>query len=450
MRKNKVCLVLLFCTTLLTAQKKDSTQYYFNFWVSNDSWGGGFTHINDDYRSFGTGFSFGSPGKFDLTCNFSGLTDKGRTEIKNAERLDELFLTAHFLIKKKLLRYTNLYGIVGVYDINKLGGEALQNATHSEFGVAQVKLPYSNYRRTGYQAGIGINSNNITLVSATSSSLCLQPAFEAFSVPGYFRSLAAWVPFKLSSLRGDVISIAPGYQFSQPTSVNPLLGTIVNIESGPTLEYKLQAGIFFMNWKVFPKSNYSIGAYGIRFLINGNKVSYREADLLVEAGNLENGNGYYSKYLWNKTPVWNEHLHFVLYHQYGTYLRKRLSEYPKLYGHYFQSSLGAEVNAIGSSSKFPVIPYAGLHLGLKREAVYSGTDKIAQQLALAPIAFGEAGLKIKSPLRLFNATTQWGISLHYKYLYSFSRSNNALFWGTYHLPTNIGYFGGGLFVNLDL
>jgi hypothetical protein len=449
--KQIVAGLIIFLSTCFgsRAQTNDSVPHcYITVATFNDSWAGGFTHIYDDYRSYGTELRVEIPRTFLFQCRLSGLTDKGRTLSANRSRLDELSLSAQVILKKDVFGYLDLYGSAGLYDLNKYSGASVQNVTHATFGVDTLVLPYSSMRGTFPEAGTSIITHPLKLRSYGSHGLYVQPEMEAFFVPGYFASFRPKIPLKWLSQRGDYFAFYIGYQYSPVISTNALLKTITQAESGTTLEYSLRAGMFFINWKIYPQHNYSVGTYGLNIRLGGKKITFTNRDISFESGATTIKNGYYLKYIWglkNKSP-----LQFALYHQFGTFLKKNLTDYPKTNGHYLHLSAGLETNFFEHTERFAVIPYGGLHLGFMRQQVYSGLEKSTAQQTLSPIVMGETGIKIRPPKKFFHRNSRWGVSMNCKYVYAFEHDNTSFSALTRNLPNAYFFWGAGLFADLDL
>ena len=216
-------LVILIAFTAV-GQKTDSiTKYNLRISTFNDSWGGGFTRIKDDYRSYGICTFIEMPNKFSINTQLSGFTNKVSKQPTNQTRLDELLISGKFLIKKDFFKYLDIYGIIGLYDLNNYHGENIQNSTHQLFGVSEVKLPYSNFRGTFYQLGTTLIASKLLLKSYSSTLLYLQPSIETFIIPDYFATFNPKLPIKLESTKGSSFSLAIGYQYSSLITTNPLL-----------------------------------------------------------------------------------------------------------------------------------------------------------------------------------------------------------------------------------
>ena len=78
--------------------KKDSLQTNLEVGILNDSWGGGFTKIEDDYRSFGLVAKYTHSNNVSLLTTLSALTTKSWSGLYQKARLDEGLILGKFLL----------------------------------------------------------------------------------------------------------------------------------------------------------------------------------------------------------------------------------------------------------------------------------------------------------------------------------------------------------------
>jgi hypothetical protein len=447
-KAQKGCLLILFSHFLflqysMAEDKPLVTSIVLN--TFNDNWSGGFTRIYDDYRSFGLNAGVTFKDRYAVNCQYSGLTAK-RT---SGYRKDELRLFADVPLYGHKDAAFMVTGKAGLYMYGDYGGKWIQETWHDLFGVRNDTMKYADENSISALFGLEVKSRPLTLSSASDMMLTVQPTMEIVSVPGYFYTVTPDIPVHIKDHGREYISIGVGYRHVEVLSSDEILNRVMDAESGTYISFRMNMGVFFNDYTVFADRGFALGNYGVRWNLGQDTGTFRTCDLAGEFAFLSNGNGYYQKLLWNPSGIFPKNLRFSLFNQHGTYLKKRLKQYPDDYGNYHMTAIGAEWSLFESKKKFQINPYAGLMAGIKQDRVYAGIKDRAPSTLLSPQVSGELGVRIQMPFHLFYKNTLCGIVMNGRYTKLFNDRYDA-FISENKVAPSLQFNALGVYVLMDL
>jgi hypothetical protein len=436
-----ICTFLLATAHVSVAQNSRLTLATFN-----DNWGGGFTEVKDDYRSFGflldaDFLAFNKTSN--LRLKYSGFTDKF---VADSSRLDEIELKAKYTIAT-IKSHHYFQGIAGLYAVGNLGGESVQNTVHSGVGVAKVELPYSA-KSDFYGIIGGAYQSDIPLFGPeTKKGLSLNPIVEYFWSPNYLQSIKLALGLKYGNLIGDYLQLNIGYN-QQDVFSNTTRQAAASVEQGFYAEYALKLGMVNFAIRVYPENRFSIGTFGINLLNGKKRQTIEYIDLIAEFGALTGNNGMYQRYLWNKLTPHSDHFQLDLHHQFWS-ITSQNPDLPPLFGHFRQMSLGINYTPIALNNKFQMLPYLSLRMGHRVEKLYPAEDATYKPSVNSLVAIGEIGVRIKLPASLIHKNCYYGGTAGYSYMAPFYNSELPKNVEGYAFAQPISAFNFGAFVMIE-
>lgn len=443
-------LIILFCFGSVMAQGQLITnQPHLTISSFNDSWGGGFTEIHDDMRSFGFDVDYQfKAGKrvMETQLTYSAFTNRLAPD---SSRIDELKLNVRYPVwvyREKL--FVNV--LAGAYAVGDLGGQAFQNFVHSTVEVGTIDLPYNTSNKMfGFFGGsVWWTEKLLTWNDDQFLNGEIQSAYEW--APNYSEHVMFAAGFSVSNAYSDKVSITVGANGQRMKLDDRARQNVTTIENNAYVDFALRLGVGNFGMRVNP--DFSYGYLGISLLNWKDRKDLQTIDLTTEFGSLTDGNGFYLRFLWNKLTNNRENLQFDLHYQFWTLTTSKLATYPANHGHYQQFSLGANYYFIKPKPKFQILPYIDLRLGYKDERVYPGEQRqVSFEYNVWSVnTIGEVGARIKLPARVIHNNCYYGLTLNYQYVATLYQSNDYQLVSGYPFAQNMGYFGLGGFVMIDL
>jgi hypothetical protein len=442
--------MMLGCTILPTIGLGQivTPKPYLSITGFDDSWGGGFTQIKDDLRSFGFQADYQQllygQRVAQFTASWSGLTHKfGST----SARLDEIQLD----VRLPILSFTSdwhLDGIVGGNSYGNFGGERFQNRAHEASGIPRLDLPYSNTYQNFVKVGGQVWGDIGLAEYAKSRSLrFLLIGRGVYGFAGYM-DLNVTGALAFRNPWGDQVQFNLGYRYRE-VDENPVLDAVFGAEQGFYASYSMRLGLLYYDMTVYPTGNFSIGHLGITLFNWNERPTLERVDALAEFGSLFDANGFYLRYLWNNWTRLNEKFQFDIHYQFWTLSNDKLPAYPERYGHYQQFSLGGNYVFIKPRETFQVLPYLSLRFGYKNERTYAGEVPGPDYSVWSLNAIGEGGVRIKLPANIIHKNCYYGLTANYQYVATLYKSNDYQLVSAYPFAQSLGYFGLGGFVMID-
>ena len=425
----------------------------FEIKTFNDNWSGGFTEIHDDLRSYGLDLSYVFPTKslkaIKATARFSGLTY--RTGAVNfRQRADELYLKLERPIYFFKKGYGNIRVNLGGYVVGKLTSDKIQNVWHETFGVRQLNLDYKIPTTAFAEIGLAINKSiyrkklNEQLTFSMNIEATENLAF------GYFNHFRVGLPWMLTSSKGDYFSIKTSANFYSFFTDEFLLQEILEAENGFQLGIEGGFGKLFYFYDLFLQKQFSSGGVGLRFpIFSVESTDFKKTDFTFEIGLLTDGNGYFSKFLFPQKKFLPGRFSFALHHSYGTYLKKRLLDYPNQNGHYRQIGVGGDLQFFKTKPGWQINPFVAAAAGIKNFSTYQGDEIAEKKTNNSFFAEADLGLKIKIPTRFLENHCQYGISLFYRTIYQPLSENSQVFERLKEFEKNPQMIGGSVFVGMS-
>jgi hypothetical protein len=437
----KTVIVLLFTFNiqpLPSSAQLVSDFPYLTISTLNDNWGGAFTPIKDDQRSFGFIVDY----QFELlNCTsqakitYSGLTN--RFANPDSSRLDELEIFLRFPVwrlEDKLI----ISAIGGAIITGDLGGEQLQNSFHEAVGVAPVILPYPIGNKTFAFIGASLWGKKTLTNWGYESYFNLESNIEYQLAPGYTQKLKIQIGPTVSNARNDKIWLYLGYANTQAYFNNAALKSVANTETGFFLNYGMKLGIANFGFTVYPESKFTMGYIGLTLLNGGVDKKLEHVDVTSEIGALGDDKGLFVRYLWNKAGADKSNWLFDAHYQFWTLGKKHTPDYPNVLSNYQQFSLGANYHFIKPKNTLQAIPYVSARAGVKQIRTYAGQQPASTQSDYHFMMLGEAGLRIKFPTNIVNNNCFYGLTPSYQVAQAFGQQNE----------TSV-YFGLAGFVMID-
>ena len=139
-----------------------------------------------------------------------------------------------------------------------------------------------------------------------------------------------------------------------------------------------------------------------------------------------------------------------IHYQFWTLTTDKLPTYPTRHGHYHQFSLGGNYSFIKPRPTWQILPYLSARLGYKDEHTYAGELPGPNYNVWSLNAIGEAGIRIKLPANVIHKNCYYGLTVNYQYVATLYKSNDFQLVSAYPFAQNLGYFGLGGFVMIDL
>lgn len=450
-------LIVLTSPLCLLSQKLDSIpmankpKWDLEMGAINDSWGGGFSQINDDARSFGLYVNFDKNQLWGVNTLYSGITNKSFADTTLSSRIDEWRIEGYYQLIREAAGWFNLRGLGGIVISGNLGGQKFQNSTTFLFGVDKVTLPYSNFEGVFTHVGFLANTAPLKIGGGTKLFYAIEPTLKTTYTLGYEYVLDARLPIGIYDYYHDRLAIELFYRHTESLTNDRALQNMAAKESGLGFGLNRNAGGFRVFWNTFLQSDYSLGGLALCFQGKKDRKPFQKADVIMEFGLFSEGLGYYNKYHWNDTKLWNNHLKFSFLHSYGTYRSNYLKEYPDVTGHYSQTEVGGFVHIFEEKPKFQLNPKFGLNAGFKKESYYAGRDVTALPLkASGLVVHGEAGLTMSFPLIFLSQNALYGLNMTYNYNLSFSERQEILHGKPQTVLPSYGWLSLGFIVQLDL
>ncbi len=359
----------------------------------NDSWGGGFTRIQDDLRSYGLNLKLSAEKHFFLQARLSALTNRFPFDSLKRGRTDELLLRVGF----PMVNFADSSGYIslqtGVYLNGNMLGSRVQQYTHEAFGVPEVQLSYIGNTALHPLAGGYMIKELMGEWLAGGSRLSLGLELHTECALYYALQSSIGFPFQiLDKTRHCLFSVQGGARLNQIFTANNVVRQVLMSESGyyASMRVNLKGACFF--YEIFPGSSYSWGGIGL-YLRPGCKDN---AHAETEIGMLSKGYGYNFKYLLPFDSLGKHCLYFVIQHNFHSLLKTYLPNYPEVMGHTVQIGTGAELELFRYSRfKLPISGYMNMLPGLLQHTIYAGTRYIEEQRAWHYCVSHDAGIKIR-------------------------------------------------------
>lgn len=406
--------------------KTDTCFHKMELGFLNDSWGGGFTPIEDDYRSFGAMLKYNYTDRITVNTSLSGLTIKSWQDTSKRGRLDEFSINGKFLFLNRPKIFSKLYAVAGVITLGKFLGNNVQNGAHQSFGVSAISLPYTGFKRVRPQIGLSYGLSEIKLFNSSGCKASIAPELEYMLAPGILWTADLRVPLIFRSHEKSV-TIALGYKRNKGLSGNYVLNRVLDKESGPVIDFRADAGRFFYFFKVYPVTNFSVGGFGAKLIdVKDSDEDFKGIRFAFEAGSYTKGYGYFTKALFSPFAKQRSRLFITLTNSFGTLLKKRLAEYPFIQGHYQQAMLGSRLMLLKCKNKFQLNPFIELALGYHSINFYSGKHQITAARGVSMVNSAIAGILVSFKVPALSHKTLYGLTFNYNYSFPYAQSKEIV------------------------
>lgn len=424
----------------------------FEIKTFNDNWSGGFTEIHDDLRSYGLDLSYVFPTKelksIKASTQFSGLTYRTGA-LNNQQRADELYLKVERPIYFFRKGYGNIRVNLGGYIVGKLTSDKIQNVWHETFGVAQLDLDYKIPTTVFPEIGFTINKSIYRKKLSDRLTFSMDIEVSENLAFGYFNHFQVNFPLALTSSKGDYFSLKTSANFYNIFTDEFLLQKVLDAENGFQLGIEGGFGNLFYFYDLFLQKQFSNGGVGLRFpLFSAEDEDFEKTNFTFEIGLLTDGNGYYSKFLIPQKKFLPQRFSFALHHSYGTFLKKRLTNYPIQNGHYRQLGVGGDLQFFKEKIGWQINPYISAAAGAKNFSTYRGEEEIMKENESVFFMQADLGLKIKIPIRFLENHCQYGLSFFYRTIYQPLSEDSLVFERLREFERNSQMIGGGVFIGM--
>jgi hypothetical protein len=421
---------------------------YLTLSSHNDNWGGGFTTIKDDFRSFGLAADFqttlyGSR-VMQGTLSWNGFTNRYGAD---SSRVDEIKLHLRLPVMRLGSRY-KLDALVGGGMAGAYGGQDIQNKIHELASSRRVDFPYTQQNQPFAYGGLLIWGQHQLYQLSESLSLQAMPAISSTLGAASVYTLEASVHLTLQNVLSDQITLGVGY-LNQRMFPDRTYEAVFNAERGLYLDYNLRLGALHFGIKAFPQNRFSYGTLGITLLNWKGRSAPEHIDYTVELGWFSKAQGFFIRQLWNELTPGKKHFLFDLHYQSWELMKGRVRNYPDRLGHFHQISFGGYYQPIAPKNKWQLLPYVSARIGYKQEKTYGGKVAGPTYTVWSVPLIGEGGIKLKLPARLMHKNCYYGITGNYQYVHHLAKDEVASQSAEYTFTRNLGYFGAGGFVMID-
>ena len=421
----------------------------------NDSWGGGFTQIKDDLRSFGFEadyqFYVSEAKVMQTRLRYSGLTNRYAID---SSRLDELELLVRYpIFMKKNMGLSKIIVSAegGGYLTGNLGGSDLQNSFHNSVDVAEVALAYPGNYQLYPMLGASLWYNR--LVFREDINLIAQANYRI--APNYLQYYCGSIGLAIKNYgAGDQFSLSVAYQHTAMFSDDTTRLAVANAETGFSINYDMRVGLFNYGIRVYPATKFAVGTIGISILSDNKKYKYIETgdpDMLVEFGALLDG-GLFIRF--STIPYADVNIYkwlllgFETRYQYWTYGRAELGSDPNQLGHYQQATIGYSIQFFEIKPKMQLLPYVALGAGFRGEYLYKADNQADRKTVNSFLLQTEGGLRLKFPSFGFDKNCYYGLSGSWVASYSY-KEEDEIYYGDFQFGKTFYQFSIGGFAMID-
>ncbi len=419
----------------------------------NDSWGGGFTEIRDDQRSFGltADYQFLAFKKvMQIKLDYAALTN--RFAKPDSGRIDQLELFVRYPVYQPNPEITlNVLG--GMYWAGNLGGQKIQNLVHSSVGVNEFNLPYPPTTAAFGFVGLSFWWIKPVVILEDDNHFNLEFQAENRFAPNYVTNNFFNAGISVSNALADKISLLAGYQNQNVQLKNEARKQVGRTESGFFINYGMRAGFFNYGIRIYPATNFAVGTIGISIFSDDKKARYkpsmREPDVLFDFGALLDGGLFMrlSTIPYNNGIDWVR-ISFEARYQYWTYGRTELGSDPKQLGHYQQATVGSSVSFFSIKQQMQLLPYVAFGFGFRGEYLYKADNPEDRKTVNSFATSLESGLRLKFPSFGFDKNCYYGLSC--SGIMSFTnKEEDAIYYGDFQFGKTLYQLGLGGFVMVD-
>jgi hypothetical protein len=413
----------------------------------NDNWGWGYTQIKDDYRSFGFSAQYDFIYKnqwSQIILEQQGFTSRLQ---QDSARLDELKLALQWplwSVKEQLV----FSALIGGYYTGNLGGEALQNYSHQNLAVAEIRLPYPEKDKVYALLGAQVRYNFFKAVKTSFINQLYAKANYHYA-PNYLNSFNGQLSVGHQNSYLDALTLSLGYNHQNVFRAGARQQA-AKVESGFYTRFSSNLGLAHFELTIYPGQNFSTGSLGLNLLHWRARKGVKEIDFTAEYGGYVNGLGLYQRYLLKALPKRMPHFQVDIHQQFWRINGSLNPDFPQQFGHFQQTSLGLNYSPFKLTGGWQLLPYASARLGYLRQNIYSGQSSLRPINSYSLLAIGELGLRLKLPANFIHKNCYYGASTHYSYaqnLYTSTTNGQATRYNFSLNPSRIGF---GLFVMVDL
>ncbi|UTW62133.1 hypothetical protein KFE98_19315 [bacterium SCSIO 12741] len=310
-------------------------------------------------------------------------------------RLDELLVKGSYRVAD--FSGFRVYPSIGFALTGDLGGESIQNNVHESVDEPLLDLPYDYSSQFGVLLGARFAYRK-EWNSDGNLPYYWESDLDYYLVSDYASHLLVETGFYLGRPWNDRIGIRLAYQ-NQDMMGSPTASAVGDQETGIRLGFSQDISFFMYSWDVYFPSTFSTGRIGINLLKLNAPGDFKSEDLSVEFNMLFDRGGYLNKYKRQVAHLWSLPLHVSINHAFGAYSQAQIPVYPNVRGQYIQLGVGGELSWQEVRPEFQINPYLGLGAGVRDEMTYSGDDATVQNThSIAPVVYGEFGLRIGGPL----------------------------------------------------
>lgn len=409
-------LIVILNSMLIVAQTNE-----LRIGVYNDSWGGGFTPVFDDLRTFHLHASFEKKDKWKIESHYSMLTNRFDTDSSQRIALDEIPLIASFSVFSFPENKGNVWLKLGLVGTGDFFGSQVQKTAHELFGVTQTDLHYESKKRIYPSFGYLVNYAFFKRQLKGERELALRFKNELDYQAKYKTTISA--ALSISLMIGEhQVQFVPAYSWAKNQVANShLLTRMAFAESGFNLNFQVFTQHVYYHFQIYPESQFSYGGVGLRlFKQSSNLKTERKAlNMEIDLGVLSQGFGYSFKYSFLPFSLANRRCSVIVIHNYHTLLKKFIPNYPSINGHGLQLSAGLEIGLLKEKLTSRLLePYLNASLGNKAITLYSKTFNI-EQLRSNYFAFStDAGVDFRLPIQYKSIDKAICFTLYHRLLLS--------------------------------
>lgn len=439
------------CAIFFQAQAQNQSKE-LRISLYNDSWGGGFTPIYDDLRTYHFQAEYLKTNRFRLFTRYSLLTNRFDTDTLQRKSMNEWIMNGSLsIVQFNEGKGGNIWLKAGIVATGDILGSQIQKVTHQLFGVTQTDLPYYEEKKIHLIIGYAVDKSILTkpLREGRTFQWTLNHALDHHY--NYMTTVRVGSPISLKVNRSQII-FTPEYTYAKSHLLNnDLLPKVAEAESGLSFGLKVFSKRIFYHFEIYPYQNFSYGGIGIR-LYKENSVRtnpVKPLNLDIEVSLLSKGYGYNFKYSFMPFVILERRAKIIVNHHYHTFLKRYIPDSPIINGHGNQLTVGLQMTVLKAKSSGRIIdPYLNLSLGDKAISIYSKTANVARQTSHHVAINNDVGINIRIPYILNDSKNYLALSMYHRliFLNSLTPAKESRFVDRNHSPyaTTQHAFGVGI------
>ncbi len=396
--------IVAFLIFLLSVAIQAQDSRSLEIGLYNDNWGGGFTSIYDDLRTYHLQVDYEKRQKLRIYGRVSFLTNRFDTDSSHQRSLDEWSAGVAVPVFKFKQGETGIFWLrSGLLARTSIVGRSIQNAVHDLLDIDEPNLPY--YDTDGVHPSIGyqLELNLLDMPLSNNSSMTVRLSHTLDYTHNY--STIASINARMTRGRpGHEIEFSPGYVFADnQLENNQLLRNVLDAESGPRLGIRVNRNRIFYDFQIFPEGGFSYGGIGINLLRGKNSEGNIDPGVGIRGSVLGNSYGYSVQYSFLSKNAFNRNMSLIVNHGYHTILKKSLPVSPVVSAHASQITFGAEMQLLPKrESPRKIEPFVNLSAGHKFISLYSGVMPDEETISHHFILNTDQGVEVNLPLNFIS------------------------------------------------